>query len=295
MPPKPQHIPTAACGVPDAILRRKGAKTTSAVPAEVRWLLNSGTIETVNLCEWLIVDHRTLASHVFPSQGWSGLLAGLEFGLSELKAPTAIKRTFAIGTLLANHLRALSAFRKALKTLQAHRSDTVRGWACVLIGRREPATLAERLTWIRPFAADNNAGVREIAWMSVRDSIASQLGEAFPLLSEWVRDPNERIRRFASEATRPRGVWCRHIQSLKEEPAMAMPLLEPLRSDDSKSVRDSVANWLNDAARSQPEFVRTTCRRWLQESNTPETRSLVRRAMRTLTKTDEQRESPETR
>ena len=28
---------------------------------------------------------------------------------------------------------------------------------------------------------------------------------------------------------------------------------------------------------------RTKCRRWLQESNTPETRSLVRRAMRTLT------------
>ncbi len=53
---------------------------------------------------------------------------------------------------------------EGLKSLQAYRSDTVRGRACVLIGRREPATLAERLTWIRPVAADNNAGVREIAW-----------------------------------------------------------------------------------------------------------------------------------
>ena len=44
---------------------------------------------------------------------------------------------------------------KALKSLQAHRSDTVRGWACVLIDPRQPATPAERLTWIRPYAADN--------------------------------------------------------------------------------------------------------------------------------------------
>ena len=90
------------------------------------------------------------------------------------------------------------------------------------------------------------------------------------------------VRRCAAAATRPRGVWCKHIDELKRDPSPGLPLLEPLRSDESLYVRRSVANWLNDASKDAPEWTRDVCARWLRESPTAETRSLVDHALRSL-------------
>jgi 3-methyladenine DNA glycosylase AlkC len=40
------------------------------------------------------------------------------------------------------------------------------------------------------------------------------------ILSGWAKHTDENVRRFASEATRPRGVWCEYIEALKNNPKL---------------------------------------------------------------------------
>jgi 3-methyladenine DNA glycosylase AlkC len=112
--------------------------------------------------------------------------------------------------------------------------------------------------------------------------VAGAVDEAVAQLAPWVRDEDANIRRFASELTRPRGVWCAQIEVLKAEPWRGLALLEPLRADASRYVQNSVANWLNDAARTQPDWVAETCARWSRESPGAATGYIVRRACRNL-------------
>jgi 3-methyladenine DNA glycosylase AlkC len=79
-------------------------------------------------------------------------------------------------------------------------------------------------------------------------------------------------------------VWCAPLPALKAEPWRALSLLEPLKSDPSVYVRNSVANWLNDASRTQPEWVCELCTQWTRESGTLETAHVTRRALRTVTR-----------
>jgi 3-methyladenine DNA glycosylase AlkC len=114
----------------------------------------------------------------------------------------------------------------------------------LLVGAAKEYTLSERLTQIRPLADGHHFGVREWARMAVRPYIAADLDSAIALLAGWAAEPSERLRRFASEATRPRGVWCTHIGPLRQFPEQALPILEPLRADPAPYVQDSVGNWL---------------------------------------------------
>ena len=91
--------------------------------------------------------------------------------------------------------------------------------------------------------------------MAVRPHVAAELARAIALLVDWTADHSPYVRRFASEATRPRGVWCTHIAALRREPEPGRALLEPLRADPSGYVQDSVGNWLNDAGKDRPDWV----------------------------------------
>lgn len=244
--------------------------------------LNAGEIETTNLTEGLAVDFGALLMAAFPA------IAEAERDRVKAASGEGVTRRMAlVGTILAQSLD-----DDALGALLTHPSDTVRGWLCFALAGRSPAELKTTLNSLRPLADDPHFGVREWAWLAVRSQIADNLTEALAILTGWTASPSANIRRFASEATRPRGVWCAHIGALKEDPSLALPLLLPLRSDPSRYVQDSVGNWLNDAAKSRADWVRTLCDSWSAESDSPATARITKRALRTLNKQAGKRKAP---
>jgi 3-methyladenine DNA glycosylase AlkC len=120
--------------------------------------------------------------------------------------------------------------------------------------------------------------------LSLRPHLAAELETSIDLLSAWTHDPSERIRRFACEALRPRGVWCAHLKTFKITPELCLPVLDPLKADPAIYVQDSVANWLNDASKDQPDWVANLCQRWMRETTSAETARICKRALRTIHK-----------
>lgn len=260
---------------------RKGAARIALIPPPVLAALNEGLLPTVNLNEFLALDLPRLATAVAAHVGLDHKAERLVDTLAMLPAFTPMRRhahvARALYDLAADH-PARDAVAHALAT---HPSDVARCWAAQWVSF-SGLPLADQLQAVTRFAADPHFGVREIAWMAVRDAIAADVSVAIDLLAGWVHDQDPSLRRFASEATRPRGVWCAQIEALKREPWQGLPLLEPLRADPSRYVQNSVANWLNDAAKTQPEWVVAVCERWARENAGESTRYIVRRAQRSL-------------
>jgi 3-methyladenine DNA glycosylase AlkC len=227
--------------------------------------LDLGLIEASNLAECLSVDFTKLLTAVCPKAKppiWE-------------KGITRKMRQFAESVMAADGLA-------AYRTLAKSPSDTVRGTGAILTMMASDETLEARIKKIRPFADDSHFGVREWAWMAIRPHLAKEIEKAIELLKPWTASPSTYVRRFAVEATRPRGVWCSHIEILKQQPQLAIGLLEPLKADPEKYVQDSVSNWLNDAAKTQPEWVRLLCQQWLSEYENKATARIAKRAQRSL-------------
>jgi 3-methyladenine DNA glycosylase AlkC len=239
-----------------------GARSVAAVPPDRLAALNAGTAQTRTLSEGLAMDFAALMRAAFPGVAAEGLAGGI------------VARMALAG-------RRLAEAGIDPVALTAHPSDTVRGWACFALAV-PPMPLAARLAAIRPFADDGHFGVREWAWLAIRPHLAAELPAALALLADWARDPSDRIRRFASESTRPRGVWCAHLTALRADPAPGLVLLEPLRADPAPYVQDSVANWLNDAAKDHPAAILALAERWRAASPNPATARILKRGLRSV-------------
>jgi 3-methyladenine DNA glycosylase AlkC len=263
------------------LLGRKGAARIALIPPEVLEALNEGRVPTVNLNEFLALDLPRLTRSVAQHIGLPPDHERIADTLAMLGAFKPMKRHGHVARALYD-LAAPRSDRDAIAhALATHPSDVARCWATQWIafsGMPFPA----KLETVRRFAADSHFGVREMAWMAVRDEVSGAADEAIELLAPWVRDRDENIRRFASEATRPRGVWCAQIETLKAQPWRALPVIEPLKADPSRYVQNSVANWLNDAAKTQPGWVHEVCTGWSQRSRSPATTYIVRRALRSI-------------
>ncbi len=236
--------------------------------------LNAGTRATRDLVEAFTIDFAMLLRAAAPAIANS---AGDRLAGAGGASHTARMR-------LAGELLRDSLDDTTLRELAAHPSDTVRGWVCFAVGEHNARSLDERLRWLRPLADDAHFGVREWAWLGVRNAIVAEPNTAIEQLIPWTGEASENLRRFASEATRPRGVWSAHIPVLKAEPERARPLLDPLRADPSRYVQNSVANWLNDASKTAPDWVHAVCTAWTRGDPEPATVFICTRALRSIKK-----------
>jgi 3-methyladenine DNA glycosylase AlkC len=259
---------------------RKGARRLSDVPPPVLKALAAGTIETVNLMEWLAADMATLARCVSNQIRDPSLRKALRKGADQLGDLSITARLTTIGRAVSRAVPDLDD--GDFTFLAAHSSDLVRQWACYAVNDDQmQLSLVDRLKLTFPFAADQNMTVREAAWMAFRPHILPRVEEAVALLEPLTRDSGAFVRRFAVEVTRPRSVWGLHCEHLKRRPQEALSLLENVRQDAARYVQLAVGNWLNDASKSRPEWVVEICERWSAEDN-PHTTAITRRGLRTI-------------
>lgn len=248
----------------------KSARNRREVSSTRLALLNSGRCETNTLIEATAMDIGVLVRNSFPR-----LNAQDTASLSDPHSLGLTKRMRIAGALCSH-----SYTRDELQSLATASSDTARGIVCFALAKSAEG-LDRLLNAIKPLASDHHFAVKEWAWLAARDWISSDIVHAIESLESWATDEDENLRRFASEGTRPRGVWSKHIPALKQTPEIALPILTPLLDDESRYVQDSVGNWLNDAAKSQPKWVMDFVER-AENAGRIVPHRLKRRALRSL-------------
>ncbi len=107
--------------------------------------------------------------------------------------------------------------------------------------------------------------------------------ETFAELQKWAGDRNYHVRRLVSEGTRPLLPWSGRLRT---DPLRPLPLLDRLHADPTRYVTRSVANHLNDIAKTQPAVVIETLKKWrkLEVQDQKELAWMTRHALRTLVK-----------
>ncbi len=117
----------------------------------------------------------------------------------------------------------------------------------------------------------------------IRHLIKKDPLQVLSVIHSWTEDPNEHVRRLASEGTRPRLPWGLQLQAFINDPTLTLPILQKLRDDPSEYVRRSVANHLNDFAKDHPDFVMDLAHQW-NPGASPARKKLLRHALRNLLK-----------
>ncbi len=120
---------------------------------------------------------------------------------------------------------------------------------------------------------------------AVRPFLKKYPDEMLSQMISWSKHENNKVRRLASEGSRPRLPWAMALPSYKNDPSPILPILENLKEDSCEVVRRSVANNLNDIAKDNPDTVIDISKQWKGKSK--ETDALVKHACRTLLKQGE--------
>ncbi|MBE2286501.1 MAG: DNA alkylation repair protein [Prosthecobacter sp.] len=117
---------------------------------------------------------------------------------------------------------------------------------------------------------------------AVRPFIVADQKRALRIMQTWAAHADEKVRRLASEGSRPRLPWGMRLSSLVRDPLPTWTILEALKDDGSLFVRRSVANHLNDITKDHPEFVLQRLEAW--DLDQAHSAWIARHACRTLIK-----------
>jgi 3-methyladenine DNA glycosylase AlkC len=122
---------------------------------------------------------------------------------------------------------------------------------------------------------------------AIREFLRHDLRRTLRVMEKWSRDPDEHVRRLASEGCRPRLPWSFKLTALIADPSPVAAILENLRADPSLYVRKSVGNHLNDITKDHPAWVLDRIDTW--DLANPHTAWIAKRALRTLIKRGDRR------
>lgn len=102
-------------------------------------------------------------------------------------------------------------------------------------------------------------------------------------LKKWTKDSHYHVRRLVSEGTRPNLPWAKKVKITSQD---TLPLLDALYSDKTRFVTRSVANHLNDIAKTEPALVVETLKRWQDSGKQTESEMafITKHSLRTLVK-----------
>jgi len=117
---------------------------------------------------------------------------------------------------------------------------------------------------------------------AVRPFILKYENQMISKMQQWSLHESHKVRRLASEGSRPRLPWAMGIPFLKKDPTTILPILENLKTDPSEYVRRSVANSLNDIAKDHPQVVLNVAKNWSGLGS--DTEAIIKHGSRTLLK-----------
>ncbi|UGA57309.1 DNA alkylation repair protein [Vibrio sp. VB16] len=120
---------------------------------------------------------------------------------------------------------------------------------------------------------------RFTAEFSIRPFLIEQQERTLNVLTSWLNDPSEDVRRLCSEGSRPKLPWGKNIPNFIQDPSPIIPILESLKNDSSLYVQRSVANSLGDIAKDHPDLVFKLCDEWLSSAD-KELKWVIRHAVR---------------
>jgi hypothetical protein len=79
---------------------------------------------------------------------------------------------------------------------------------------------------------------------AIRAFLNADLDRTLRVVQTWVEADDDRVRRLASEGTRPRLPWAKRVPALFARPEVTLPTLDALHRDSSEFDRRSVGNHL---------------------------------------------------
>lgn len=114
--------------ISEDILSRKGARKAAEIPEHIRHLPQSGTIESVNLTEWLAVDHLVLLEQITHELDIPISSQGIASRLEPKDQQRIMKVIPAIGIQWLEYMKSIPVQEKAdlFTFLAKHRSDSIR-------------------------------------------------------------------------------------------------------------------------------------------------------------------------